>query len=91
MDCWGARNFKINLATKTDFILNSHMSANSKSIFRTIPADLADKERALAIKHNKSLDGTAHAIYRNFFRISKAEQAAALALIPAKKMGRKVK
>ena len=67
------------------------MSANSKSIFRTIPADLAAQERALAIKHKKSLDGTAQAIYRNFFRISKTEQAAALALIPAKKMGRKVK
>lgn len=67
------------------------MSANSKSIFRTIPTDLTNKERALAIRHNKSLDGVAAAIYRNFFRITKQQQAAALALIPAKKMGRKVR
>ena len=60
------------------------------AIFRTLPSDLVASERRLAIKHQKPLDGIARAIYRNFFRLPKSEQAAALALIPAKKMGRKV-
>jgi len=60
-------------------------------IFRTLPSDLVAAERKLAIKHSKSLDGVTRAIYRHFFRLPKAEQVAALALIPAKKMGRKVK
>lgn len=67
------------------------MDKKTIGIFRTLPFDLVQKERAIAINHNKSLDGVAFAIYRNFFRLTKAEQIAALALIPAKKMGRKVK
>lgn len=66
-------------------------SKKTAGIFRTIPADLVEKERKVAIKHNKPLDGIATAAYSNFFKLSKVEQEIALALIPSKKMGRKVK
>ena len=66
-------------------------SEKTVGIFRTIPSSLAKKERSLAIKQNKSLDGIATAAYGNFFKLSKVEQDILLALIPAKKMGRKVK
>lgn len=66
-------------------------TSEAVGIFRTIPKSLADKERKLAIKKNKSLDGMATTAYANFFKLSKVEQDIALALIPAKKMGRKVK
>lgn len=62
-----------------------------KSIFRTLPKRLADKERKAAIRHRKSLDGICTVVYSNFFNLTRIEQDIALALAEPKKMGRSIK
>ena len=65
---------------------------NSTGIFRTLPTDLVKRERAAAIRFNKSLDGIAEACYHHFFRrLTQSERRLAFDKVPTKKMGRKVK